>query len=115
MHKLILAAAASLLAANLALAQAPAAGNKKAPSEKQLQQQERMKACNQEAGDKNLKGDERKKFMSDCLKQRQASQQEKMKLCNQEAGQKSLKGDARKAFMSECLRGDKAAAAPARQ
>ena len=29
-------------------------------------QHERMKACNKEAGDK--KGDDRKKFMSECLK-----------------------------------------------
>lgn len=31
-------------------------------------QQDKMKACNKEAKDKALKGDERKKFMSDCLK-----------------------------------------------
>ena len=31
-------------------------------------QQDKMKACNAEAGSKALKGDERKKFMSDCLK-----------------------------------------------
>lgn len=31
-------------------------------------QQARMKACNAEAGKKNLKGDERKAFMSACLK-----------------------------------------------
>ena len=31
-------------------------------------QQEKMKSCNKEAKDKALKGDERKKFMSDCLK-----------------------------------------------
>ena len=69
MNKLILAAAASLLAANLALAQtvaAPAA--MKAPSEKQVQQQARMKSCNQDAGEKKIKGAERKKFMSGCLK-----------------------------------------------
>jgi len=30
-------------------------------------QQEKMKACNKEAGEKSLKGDERKKFMSTCL------------------------------------------------
>lgn len=30
-------------------------------------QQEKMTACNKEAGDKKLKGDERKKFMSTCL------------------------------------------------
>jgi hypothetical protein len=37
-------------------------------SEKMSAQQERMKTCNQQASDKNMKGDERKKFMSDCLK-----------------------------------------------
>jgi hypothetical protein len=31
-------------------------------------QQDKMKTCNAQAGDKKLKGDERKKFMSDCLK-----------------------------------------------
>jgi psiF repeat len=43
-------------------------------------QQERMKACNAQAGDK--KGDERKVFMSKCLKGEDAmpmTQQEKMK------------------------------------
>ena len=30
-------------------------------------QQERMKTCNREAGEKKLAGDERKKFMSGCL------------------------------------------------
>jgi len=33
----------------------------------QTAQQEKMKACNKEAGDKKLKGDERKTFMSTCL------------------------------------------------
>ena len=67
MHKSILAAAL-LLAANFALAQPPAAAQKKAPSEKQLHQQERMKHCNKEAKGKQLKGDARKAFMSECLK-----------------------------------------------
>jgi len=31
-------------------------------------QQEKMKACNADAKTKALKGDERKAFMSDCLK-----------------------------------------------
>ena len=39
---------------------------KKEPSAAQKKQQERMKMCNEKAGDK--KGDERKKFMSSCLK-----------------------------------------------
>jgi hypothetical protein len=41
---------------------------KKAPSPAQQAQQEKMKSCNAEARTKSLKGDERKKFMSECLK-----------------------------------------------
>ena len=82
---------------------------KKAPSPAQLAQQEKMKNCNAEAGKKELKGDERKKFMSECLgsKSASATQQDKMKSCNAEAGKKELKGDDRKKFMSECLKADK--------
>jgi psiF repeat-containing protein len=78
-----------------------------ADEKKMNSQQERMKACNSEAGDK--KGDERKAFMSQCLKGGAAmpmTQQEKMKKCNTDASAKSLKGDERKTFMSECLKAD---------
>jgi hypothetical protein len=81
---------------------------KKEPSEKQKAQQERMKDCNGKASDK--KGDERKKFMSSCLKgeeagpsDKQKAQQNKMKDCNKQAEGK--KGDDRKKFMSGCLKG----------
>ena len=79
-----------------------------ADEKKMNSQQERMKACNSEAGDK--KGNERKAFMSQCLKGGAAmpmTQQEKMKKCNADASSKALKGDERKAFMSTCLKGDK--------
>ncbi|MMZ70847.1 Phosphate starvation-inducible protein PsiF precursor [compost metagenome] len=33
-------------------------------------QQEKMKTCNADAATKALKGDERKAFMSDCLKKK---------------------------------------------
>jgi hypothetical protein len=67
-------------------------------------QQTKMSECNKEAGDK--KGDERKKFMSSCLKKdKPMTQQEKMKACNKDAG--PMKGDDRKKFMSECLKADK--------
>ena len=46
---------------------------KKAPSEKQKAQQEKMRSCSKEASDKKLKGDERKKFMSDCMKAQPAA------------------------------------------
>jgi hypothetical protein len=41
---------------------------KKEPTEKQKAQQDKMRACNKDAKDKNMKGDERKGFMKDCLK-----------------------------------------------
>lgn len=68
-------------------------------------QQEKMKTCNADATTKALKGDERKAFMSDCLKAKPAvTQQDKMKTCNADASAKTLKGDERKAFMSDCLK-----------
>jgi hypothetical protein len=72
-------------------------------------QQQKMGACNKEAGAKSLKGDDRKKFMSECLsagkKEGKLTQQGKMKACNKEASDKALKGDDRKKFMSGCLKG----------
>lgn len=79
-------------------------------------QQERMVQCNKQATGKT--GDERKTFMSTCLKggataaapSAKETQQEKMKSCNAEAKKEKLAGDARKTFMSTCLKGDAAAA-----
>lgn len=75
-------------------------------------QQQRMTTCNQEAKTKALKGDERKGFMSNCLKGGAAQtdgksltpQQQKMRECNATATQQSLKGDDRKKFMGACLK-----------
>jgi hypothetical protein len=85
------------------------------------EQQNKMKGCSAEA--KGMKGDERKAFMSKCLKKDsvlksaaakesvkpaasvvKTKQQDKMKSCNAEAASKALKGDERKKFMSTCLR-----------
>jgi len=94
-----------LVAAGFALsfsafgADAPA---KKAPTA----QQQKMTACNAEAKTKDLKGDERKAFMKECLSTKKAAtQQDKMRSCNADAKTKNLAGDARKAFMKECLSG----------
>ena len=68
-------------------------------------QQEKMKACNADATAKALKGDERKAFMSTCLKKSAPlTQQDKMTTCNADATTQALKGDERKAFMSDCLK-----------
>ena len=63
-------------------------------------QQERMKTCNAKAGDK--KGDERKKFMSDCLSAEKKTYDSKMGACNTKS--KGLKGEEHKKFMSECMK-----------
>ncbi len=97
----------SLLALGLALAVGGAhAADEKAPTA----QQNKMKTCNADAKTKDLKGDERKKFMSECLSAKadapadgKTAQQNKMKTCNADAKTKDLKGDERKKFMSECL------------
>ena len=133
--------AATTLALVLALGASSAfAAAEKAPAKSLTPQQQKMKDCNQQAGDK--KGDERKAFMSTCLKSgdtaaaapaasaapavaaapvagsppapkrgNQQAQREKMKTCNAQAGQKHLAGADRKSFMSTCLKGDGAAAA----
>lgn len=80
-------------------------------------QQEKMKACNKDAAEKQLKGDERKAFMKECLSAKApekpaeaaapaepVKQRDKMKSCNKDAGDKQLKGSERKKFMSECLK-----------
>jgi len=75
-------------------------------------QQNKMTTCNADATTKALKGDERKAYMSTCLKAAPAAndaktltpQQQKMKDCNATAKTQALAGDARKTFMSTCLK-----------
>lgn len=64
--KILFVAVCSALFAMSSLAQAQE--KKKEQSEKQKAQQSRMKDCNKQAADKKMKGDERKGFMSNCLK-----------------------------------------------
>jgi hypothetical protein len=92
------------LGLSLSLSQGMAhADEQKAPTA----QQNKMTMCNKEAGER--KGEERKKFMSECLKAKPAAtstqnttQQDRMRQCNADA--KGKTGEERKKFMSECLR-----------
>lgn len=127
MSKLTAALMAGLFCVSVAQAQDKKPAEKAAApaAEKQTSaQQNKMADCNKEAGAKQLKGDERKKFMSSCLKgadtapkaaaeepaaakvaaKKPTDQKQKMGYCNKEAGAKQLKGDERKKFMSECLK-----------
>jgi hypothetical protein len=92
----------------LTVGAAHAADEQKAPTA----QQGKMTVCNKEAGAR--KGDERKKFMSECLSAKHAeaadkrtAQQERMKQCNLDA--KDKKATSAKKFMSEgCLKSKEA-------
>ena len=63
-------------------------------------QQERMKTCNAQAGDK--KGDERKKFLSDCLSAEKKKYDSKMAECN--AKTKGMTKDEANKARSECMK-----------
>jgi len=90
MSKLIVALVVSL-ATCAAWAQAP---------KKELTPQQRlMGTCNKEAA--GLKGDERKKKVSECLADGKKRQQELMKSCA--AQNKGKKGEEYKAAQKECL------------
>ncbi len=62
------AAIASFLVVPSAYATDDEDKGKPAPTAAQSSQQNKMKTCNVEAGKKALKGDERRAFMSACLK-----------------------------------------------
>lgn len=67
------AAIATLLSITAAMANeaerpAPHKAEVKEPEKQPTPQQSRMKTCNVEAAKKELKGDERKAFMSSCLR-----------------------------------------------
>lgn len=87
-------------------------GSASAADKAMTPQQQRMTTCNQQATSQTLKGDQRKTYMSNCLKNGSSApadksltpQQQKMKDCNAQAGKQTLSGDARKTFMSNCLK-----------
>jgi len=64
-------------------------------------QQDKMKACNAQAGDK--KGDERKAFMKSCLSAKPEKPKSKMAICNEKT-KGMAKADADK-MRSECMKG----------
>jgi hypothetical protein len=99
----------------------PLAAEEKAPHA----QQDKFAHCAHES--KGLKGEERNKFMSECLKSHEGDkakpsdrnapvkearnedehhegQQGRMKSCNEEASRKALHGEDRRSFMSTCLK-----------
>ncbi|SHL65230.1 PsiF family protein [Rhodanobacter sp. OK091] len=114
----LLAVSAAFAFAGATFAATPQASTTAPATKAHTAQQQRMVDCSKQATGK--KGDERKTFMSSCLKgegmapaaaapMAKQTQQEKMKSCNADAKTKALKGADRKAFMSSCLKGGAAA------
>ena len=64
-------------------------------------QQEKMKTCNAQAGDK--KGDERKAFMKTCLSAAPAKPESKMAMCNKKTA--GMAKEERAKAQSECMKG----------
>jgi hypothetical protein len=106
MKKIILALGLSMFAISLYAADA---------AKEPTAQQSKMTVCNADAKAKNLAGEDRKKFMSECLSAKKDAaaaapakeltpQQAKMKQCNADAKTKNLTGADRKKFMSDCLK-----------
>ena len=105
MNKLLTAVAAAAL---LCAAPTFAADTKAADTTKTTNaQQDKMKACNDQAGDK--KGDERKAFMKTCLSNKPMdaakpmTQSEKMSMCNKKTA--GMAKEERSKAQSECMKG----------
>jgi len=81
---------------------AHAADAEKKPTAKQTAQQEKMKACNKEAGDKKLAGAERKTFMKGCLSAGGETKAAAPSGCAEKAAEKKLAGAAKTSFVKKC-------------
>ena len=83
-----------------------------ADGDAKTKQQNKMTTCNADPKAKELKGDERKAFMKECLSSgKQEKQQTKMGTCSADFKATGKEGKERQAFMKECLSADKPAAA----
>ncbi|MCC7079534.1 MAG: phosphate starvation-inducible protein PsiF [Burkholderiales bacterium] len=62
----------------------------------------RMSQCSADAKDRGLKGDARKEYMSECL--RNPAARTAAKECGSAAAEKGLTGKERKEFVSDCVK-----------
>jgi Skp family chaperone for outer membrane proteins len=66
-------------------------------------QQNKMKMCQAQAGDKKLEGKERQDYVNNCLKAKPEKKESKIAMCNKKTA--GLKGDERSKAQSECMKG----------
>jgi Skp family chaperone for outer membrane proteins len=84
-----------------AVAATPAFAAEKAAAENP--QQNKMKMCQTQAGEKKLEGKDRQAYVNDCLKAKPEKKESKMAMCNKQTA--GLKGDERSKAQSECMKG----------
>jgi hypothetical protein len=105
MNRFLVLAAAALFACGSAYAADTKTDTKK--TEATNSQQNKMKTCQTEAGDKKLEGKARQDYVNNCLKAKpaatEASSKSKMAMCNEKTKGMS-KEEANKA-RSECMKG----------
>jgi hypothetical protein len=89
---------ATLFAAALCASPAFAQQKQGEPKKEMTEQQKRMGDCSRQASDKGMKGDDRNKFMSACLK----GGGDKTAACNAQADDRKLHGAARDSFVKKC-------------
>jgi len=65
-------------------------------------QQDKMKECQAQAGEKKLEGKDRQNYVNTCLKATPAKPESKMAMCNKQTA--GLKGDERSKAQSECMK-----------
>jgi hypothetical protein len=99
MKRIVIAASVILVTMGQGVLAAEGSGNKP--------QTTRMSQCSADAKQKGLKGDARKDYMSQCL--RNPAAQTAAKECGSAAAEKGLKGDERKAFVADCVKSKAAA------
>ena len=94
MKRIVIAASALLMIAAQGAFAAEKSANKP--------QTTRMSQCSADAKEKGLKGDARKEYMSECL--RNPAARTAAKECGSTAAEKGLKGEQRKAFVADCVK-----------
>jgi psiF repeat len=99
----------AMILLSLAMSVGPPARAAAAADNQGSSQQDKIKACNNMADKKGLKGDDRKNFVQDCLSKtgsqqvNEMSQKDKMNACKNLADRKSLTGSERKSFIKDCM------------
>ncbi|HZQ62330.1 MAG TPA: PsiF family protein [Casimicrobiaceae bacterium] len=100
---LVMLSAFTLATPALAMDKAMDKGMEKSGDKAANSQQNKMKECQAQAGEKKLEGKDRQAFVNDCLKAKPAKKESKIAMCNKQTA--GLKGEERKKAQSECMKG----------